>query len=645
MGGVIMAWMQKLYETYEKCSGNSRVADSDRLLPLAHTTQQAHVEVVLDGMGNFRRASLLQKEETVIPATEKSAGRTSGEAPHPLCDKIQYCAADYPKFGGTKGAYFESYCAQLSAWCSSPYVNAKVCAVLAYVKKGCLVQDLVNTKILVASDNQLVIFKKATGEKKSKGKDSAPATVFKFLTPNPETGEIDQGDALVRWRIEISEDPCSGTWEDAAIKKSWQEYELSLRTGEGFCMVEGRNLLLANQHPAKLRHGGDKAKIISSNDKAGFTYRGRFLDADQAAGVSFEVTQKAHSALRWLIGRKQAFRNDDQVFVAWSVGGQEIPDPWGNSAGLFGLEADTSEATSVSVGDVGQAFAERLKRAMAGYRTHLGGTEDIVVMGLDSATPGRMAISFYRELKGSEFLERVESWHANNSWPQNLGKNLKFVGAPSPKDIAEAAYGQPDKKLRKTTAERLLPCIIDGAQFPRDLAASCLRRTINRAGLEHWEFEKNLGITCAIYKGLNHERNYQMALEEGRQTRDYLYGRLLAVAEQIESSALWQAGEKRDTMAARLMQRFADRPYSTWRTMELSLTPYKARLRASRPGLLRKWEVLLDDLIVSFSTAETSEGFTNDRPLSGEFLLGYHCQRQALRPAAESESTPVSSNS
>ncbi|WP_354005778.1 type I-C CRISPR-associated protein Cas8c/Csd1, partial [Aeromonas caviae] len=139
------------------------------------------------------------------------------------------------------------------------------------------------------------------------------------------------------------------------------------------------------------------------------------------------------------------------------------------------------------------------------------------------------------------------------------------MGAPAPRDIAEAAYGRRlDDKLSKATVERLLPCIIDGSQLPRDLVETTTRRARNRVGFkEHLEWEKCLGIACALFRGHNKQRNYQMALEQDRITRDYLYGRLLAVAENIESQALFVAGEKRDTMAARLMQRFADRPYST----------------------------------------------------------------------------------
>lgn len=124
-----------------------------------------------------------------------------------------------------------------------------------------------------------------------------------------------------------------------------------------------------------------------------------------------------------------------------------------------------------------------------------------------------------------------------------------------------------------------------------------------------------------------------MALEQDRNTRDYLFGRLLAVADRIEGHALHLADEKRDTNAAKLMQRFADHPHSTWRTIELSLAPYKTRLRSKSPGFLVNMEKLIDGIVCTFN----GQDFMSEARLSGEFLLGYHCQRQALRPKPESD--------
>jgi len=117
-------------------------------------------------------------------------------------------------------------------------------------------------------------------------------------------------------------------------------------------------------------------------------------------------------------------------------------------------------------------------------------------------------------------------------------------------------------------------------------------------------------------------------LEPDRCTRDYLFGRLLALADELESWALREAGEKRETNAMRMMQRFANHPCSTWKNVELSLAPYEMRLGARAV----KFRNAMDEIHAQFKPEE----YVSDRPLSGEFLLGYHCQRHALRPKLQS---------
>lgn len=629
-----MSWIQKLYETYERNAGHEPDG-SERLMPICHTTQQVQIEVVLHADGTFKRAEVLEKNvcTTMIPCSEESGGRAGSKpAHHPLCDKLQYVAGDFLRFGGEVTSGFaklptepyQSFLTALREWAESDSHHPKLNAILSYVERGQIVSDLINAAVL-PTDADGNILKKWIGEK-----DATPG-IFKVIQATQTPYE-----AFIRWRVEEIGNPISGTWQDDTLIKAWVNYYQTRQTKRGQCMVTGQEKTLSLQHPAKLRHGGDKAKLISSNDTTGYTFRGRFFDSDEAASVGFEVTQKAHNALRWLIAQ-QAYRNGDQVVVCWSIGGKPVPDPFFSTLELLDIALPNQAATN-EIGNVAQSFALQLKNAIRGYRMRLEPTDDIVVLGLDSATPGRMAITYYRVLNGSEFLSRIEAWHMKCAWSQNFGKEKKFVGAPAPQDIAEAAYGRRlDDKFRKAATERLLPCIVDGAPLPRDLVESTTHRASNRTGFEDkWEWEKCLGIACALFKGNHTERNYQMALELDRKSRDYLYGRLLAIAEHIESLALFVAHEKpRDTSAARMMQRFADRPYSTWRTIELALTPYKTRLRSSRGGFLFKMELLFDEVMCAF----TGDDFTQDAPLSGEFLLGYHCQRQALKSTDDTPPT------
>jgi CRISPR-associated protein Csd1 len=608
------------------------------LLPICHTTQKAQIEIVIDQQGDFKRARVVPNARTVIPCTESSGGRT-GKTPehHPLCDKLQYIAGDLIQYGGkvTSGYAndpsepFRNYCEMLSNWCNSKFSHPKACAVLKYIQKGQVIEDLVADKVLIRGDDGKL------SEKPKKKRKNGPE-IFRVVN--------NQSEAFIRWEVEIPDDLCSKVWEDKTLWESWGNYYSNTKGRRTLCYVTGEERLSADQHPAKLRNDGDKAKLISSNDTSGFTFRGRFTDAEQACGVGFDVTQKAHSALRWLISRqgKVFYVKGDSgktspglTVVAWATSGKQIPDPLSDPLSILGeeeLAMDDSNVVSTA-----QNIALKFNKKMAGYKTDLGDTSGVVVISLDSATPGRMAITFYRELTGSDFLRRIEKWHETCTWihdyrfiESNDNKKkkrtyLRFVGAPAPRDIAEAAYGtRVDDKLKKAMVERLLPCIIDGQKIPRDIVDSAVRRATNRAGMEGWEWNKTLSIACALFRKLNEKEGYNMALDESRKTRDYLYGRLLALADSLEQWALSKAGEDRQTNAARLMQRFADRPYSTWKTIELSLAPYKARLG----GQSQKRQALIDKVHSMFGSAED---YTSDKKLSGEFLLGYHCQREALR--------------
>jgi CRISPR-associated protein Csd1 len=620
-----MSWIEELYRTYG--NNSSHIGDpNDKmpLLPMFHTIQNAHIEITIDNNGNFLRAKIVDKSDspTIIPATEESAGRT-GSRPinHPLCDKLQYVAGDYQIFGGEVTSGYakepqkphEMYLKSLRDWCSSPYSNPKALAVYDYIKKGHVMADLIKSTILpIDNEGKLLKMRPPRGKGTSE--------IFRVLPASslPE-------DAFVRWIVEIPGDLQPKLWRDHSMWQSWENYCITQESNNGLCYVTGEKRSLAINHPKRIRHSADGAKLISSNDNEGYTFRGRFITANEACGLSLEVTQKAHNALRWLIAR-QGWRREEQAIVAWAVSGKGIPDPLKDTASLFSTGVENSNKDDL--GYTAQGISLQLNKLIAGYSVKLNSMEDVCIIVLDSAVPGRMAISYYRELTGSDYLERILEWHRDCSWLQEFSKDKIFIGAPSPRDVAEAAYGSRlDKKLEKATIERLLSCIIEGVPIYRDLVESCVRRASNRNAVKEWEWNKNLGIACALFKYQNKERRYTVALETERNTRDYLYGRLLAIAERIEEYALYLAGENRETTAARLMQRFAQRPYSTWQIIETSLIPYKGRLRARRPGFLHNMESELDDVFNVFAKEE----FSSDRSLSGEFLLGYHCQRANLR--------------
>jgi CRISPR-associated protein Csd1 len=635
-----MSWLSKLCVTYEKAQ-QLEISDELKPLPISHTLQNAHIKVTIDAQGNFKRAEVLEKTQIVLPATEKSAGRSSGEAPHPLADKIQYVAGDYAKFGGRKKAYYEGYLKQLSDWCNSQNFIEQVRAVKTYVKKGVLISDLVKSGILFLDDKGELLISWPEDS------DQEVPKLFKILPK--ENKKLDQGSALVCWNVEGINFLTSETWLNPDIQKAWILYDTQNAGKNSFCYVTGQEQPAASNHPAKLRHTGDKAKLISSNDLDGFTFKGRFTDTKksietkglQGASISYEVTQKAHNALRWLITR-QGYRNGNQAIVAWAVSCKDIPEPMNMSLDLM----EEYEAVIDHSIDLGKKFGRELKKLISGYKAKLDSRDNIIILGLDSATPGRMGITYYQELKPDEYLDRIEQWHNDFAWFQRV----KFdeskeryhrwpISTPSPRAIFEAIFGTTiSDSLKKKTLERLLPCIVDGLPFPSDLMQGAVRQAVNRQSYQRdkqWLWEKNLGVACALFKGFQRRqkrsKEYEMGLEKNNSNRDYLFGRLLAIAEKIEETALYVAGESRNTTAARLMQRFADRPASTWRNIELALNPYIQRLKVSRGGFLHNIQMELDEIMSMFESSE----FILDKPLGGEFLLAFHAQRLELNKKKE----------
>ncbi len=631
-------------------------------MPVDHAEQQVHIEITLGGSGKFRSASVIAKETTFIPATEESAGRTSGPVAHGLADKLEYLAPagpdhdareDEPDATGVattedikakegNGSAHTLYLNQLRQWVAvepDPHVEA----VLRYIEGGSIIADLLSSKVLYAD---------GAGRLLTKWQEpGAPPAIFKVLTA--AGGDRNQRAAVVRWVVELREPQGNAElWKNQNVQRSWQRFVARRPREAGLCMLTGQIIALAKNHPKRIRHGADGAKLISSNDKTGYNYRfrGKFDVAEQAYGLGSKSTQKAHSALRWLIER-QGYPNDTQAIVAWAVSGSAIPKVIADSKQMQRDAAneinitDDQDPESINVsggyrGDVGQLFAQQMNSLMRGYQAKLAEREDVVVLAIDSAmkNKGGLAITYYRELHASEFLDRIRAWHESTAWPQNMGKDRRFVGAPAPRDIAEAAYGRRvDDKLKKATVERLLPCIVDGKTIPLDLVTACFHQATNPVGFkEPWEWERCLGVACALIRGSRRKEDYQMSLEEDRTSRSYLFGRLLAIAEKIESHALYLAKETRDTTAERLMQRFSDHPASTWRTIELSLRPYMQRLQNSRPKSLYVWKRMLDDIISRFQKDE----FTRPGRLDAEFLLGYHCQRVALRWNDTKNETP-----
>ena len=694
-----MSWMQKLYRTYNEIEKNANLSnlEKEKLAPLWHSPQTAHIQITLDGDGKFLGARVLNDKPIImLPVTESSEGRTSGLAPHALADSLQYIAKDlgltYQKeviteIEGKNGKkkktkskhedlIFNLYTEQLDKWCAA-IDNKKVLSIQKYVHKGTVLADLIKEKVIPVDDNGELL----TNWIERENKDKQKPELFNVLTK--EQGKFEIRKALVVWSVQIPGDFVPETCKDKEVQKSWGNYYQQTLKSQ-FCTITGNEQKIRESHPAKLLYSGDKAKLISSNDKEGFTYLGRFEEANQATTISAEVSHKAHAALRWLIDRQTTARNNEQVTVAWAISGKPIPSPmkdisteldwtdidnWDISAVENPDEAavqrlpENSEASPDWSVNIGRAAAQIIKKKLHGYQAELKAHEQISLIMLDSATPGRMALTYYQEFLPVDYFANLDAWIDDFSWYQRYSieqpnakksdkkKTLWAFVPPSPYSIAEAVYGKSlSDTLKKQLYARLLPVIAGGTSvpIPEDLVRQSFQAACNPNGCENWEWQRNIGVACALYKGwrarhydLSQRRTYPMSLDTENRSRDYLYGRLIAQAESMEWYALYlQNGKKtptRATNAERYFQQFAQRPYSTWRNLASEkLVPYQNYLTSQGKDFYKQ---AIGEIMELF---QRDDYVCNDK-LSGEFLLGYHCQKmENAREIAKRKAAKVS---
>lgn len=601
-----MSWANELHRVYELAVGTEAAGGENPLLPVAHSTANAQIEITIDESGEFVAASAVSKEDavTIIPVTEDSGTRSSGIAPMPLADKMVYIAGDYSKYTNGKRSdnseYFAAYIGQLKSWCESEYSHPAVQALYKYIVKKELLTDLIRSDVLKIDEE--------TGQ----------------LDEKIKLCGIAQADCFVRF-IVITDDRICRTWTDKKLFNSFIGFNSELFEEKGFCYATGKDASVTYKHPSKIRNSGDKAKLISSNDETGFSYRGRFYDKEQALSVSYDFSQKMHNALKWLIGR-QGRCFDTLTLVTWQSSLAKLPEI---TKSLFDFDDEGSEQAEY---DPKKYFSERVTKLMLGYKDGFNDGDKVMILGLDAATTGRLSVAVYSELDGSVFFENLTNWHEQTAWLRfNSKKKLREVNSFGFYDIAECAFGteqngklECDKKLLRDTVLRLLPCTVEGKRLPLDIVQALYNKASQPLTFDQqYNHSKTVETACGMIRKaqldsenkLYYKGEITMAYDPGITDRSYLYGCLLAIADKAESDT-YDKDEKRITNARRYWSAFSSRPYQTWQIIEERLEPYLEKDKRTLTRYTKHLNEIMDKM--------SPDDFADNSKLSPMYLIGFH---------------------
>lgn len=630
-----MGWMQKLNEVYDTMIEVVPEAGSNEavLIPVGFIQKQVKYLITLRPDGTFSDARELTDDEMtcIIPSMSQAEARTGDNGtPFPLAEQLKYLACD-----GADNPRLVKYLHQLKDWCDEP--NAPDClrTLYCYLEKKTLLQDLCSVSGLK------VKYHKDEAKKDAGGADAK---------------------AFVCFAVQSLYDLETRLWMREDVRKSWSSYIAhDAEDDTALCYVTGKQRKPLENHP-KVQ---GNAKLISAKD-AGypFQYKGRFSEDRSAATVSAYASIRGHNALKWLL-EKQGFRWYGLNIVAWNVRGS-LPVP---------LEEDDSWGEEPNAPDTFEEYALALKEATAGrgerlknFQKQIGFDQDIiediastVILGMEAATDGRMSINYYQEVDGNTYARNLENWYKTCCWEYFHKDGKQGIHTPTPLMIARAVMGadsvqrarqdvqckKSDSKQLKDLFKRLLCCIVDGAPLPKNAYISAIHRAefplsfkTNSGNWQRTAWENCVRTTCALIRRVQFDEGTPIEeLPKNRlnvtcRDRDYLYGRLFAVADVLEKRANENNGLP--TNAIRMMQFYVQRPAEAWKQLHLQLLPYLRKLgdMENRAGYFQK---LIGEIEQLF------EKIDREKPtlLQADFLLGFYAQTRELYAKAEERIPPA----
>ena len=628
-----MSLLSDLILTYDSYFAHEP-ENTEKMAPVAHTygSKKQVIDVTIDQHGNFSHAELNGKNnsKTLLAVTEESASRTSSAAttPHALNDNLMFMTSHHNCDAKGVNKSYEAYMSQLKKWSDSPEACEQVKAIYQYLSAHDLVDDLLNARVFP----------------EEKGKVE-PDKYMKFV---------------VRWSVSMDDpEEIKQTWINPKVLSSWEQYYTTYHRNHAEKVLDGITGEVSDVeklHPKAINaYGNSKLISVAVKEDSTLNFKGeRFSDESQIVQIGYENSQKAHNALGWLIDTQSVaisknalpYETSDEkpkYIVCWSPTYTDENND--ELSQLLGVRVTGSNREDNS-------YEKKLRRVLFGLQESTTVQERIALLMIDRSGDGRFSPVLYRSMSAANFLEKIRNWYAQCIW-YFYDASLKKVciNSPSLFDIAKCAYGteritdagQPyldvNDSVFKDTINTLLTIVLDGRKVPDSLIrrltvqASEPERFAGNEGHKWWTWQEILRTACAMI----HYRNMMsdpkkgekdLSLDKQNDNRSYLFGRLLAVVDKIENTALNRKASEgaksshRDTNAMRLWSAYVAHPFTCYANLRNCVSSYLSSLPY---GSRKYYEDETQEIM------EKLAGQKNlNRPLDPDYLIGFYMEREAL---------------
>ncbi|MGT2844368.1 type I-C CRISPR-associated protein Cas8c/Csd1 [Streptococcus hongkongensis] len=605
----------KAYKSAEKEGYVDNPAKSGPvLLPIYHTSLKSNgknvIAIKLDKSGEVISAEFLgDKEVIVFPVTSDSVARSGkNPAPHPLVDKFSYFVSEVNQ------DQYDTYHKQLDNW----VIACPLGEVRNYLK---LIQDA----ILQADFSEKIIKALMTEPYQRDGL----VLTYDLEAKKPRT--LDLSACFLEFSIVdfIGYRTVSVT-SFTDLHQAYIDYVESYQEDLVLCNISGQKEVLATKHRGLI--GNAKLISVSNNSE---TYKGRFKERDDVFTVGNQTSEKIHLMAKYFLENANTH--------TWLGGGQHLinwfSDDLTNESqltvsspitSLFNYEDNEDEKTEFSITqvnkDIGSSFIRGKKKfsdASNYYAAILNKTND-----------GRIALKYFRQLKASRLLENLEQWQERYSWERRRKDGIYDDYTPSLMQIILVAYGVDrdrfleldNENFKSDQFQKLVTNLIDGKTIPFSIIKKLEENIKQRQKYtKHWYQVQQVSL------GILHKQNeeeFSPMLDHTNQNRSYLFGRLLAIFELIETLRYKLDGgdSGRITNAERYWTAYTSQPTKLMMLLENKIKPYEETLKLNSKGSwskLNKEKEEIMQLLTPFLETESIE-----KPLDYRFMFGYYAEKK-----------------
>lgn len=423
--------------------------------------------------------------------------------------------------------------------------------------------------------------------------------------------------------------------ERPAVASAWTAHCDAKAVGEvvGQCAVTGEEGPLARLFPQVTGVPGAQsagASLVSFNLQSFESY-----GKSQAynASISERVAFNAGSALRQLCAdRTHRVRVGETTVVFWA----DRPAPLEDEIVLMMFDPDELDRRAEDA-----AVVERVHNAFESMERGLPlqGVETetrYFVLGL-APNAARLAVRFFETSTLGRMAENFGAYLRDVSMADVRARSLRTLL------LQTAPMGAADQ-LPSTLVNGCMDAMLTGRAFPQALYYAVLSRLrSDHARRNSWDMGQRAALlkACLVRRArlgaeraneqdgavrVDDERGLKVYLDKERANRGYVLGRLFAVMEHTQRSAL---GEVNATIRDRYIGAASTTPARVFPHLLHNTQNHLAKLRKFNPGLNVKFEKANDEIM---GLLEGPELFpkTLDAEDQGEFFVGYYQQRVDL---------------